>query len=186
MDFKFFSSILLALVILATPCVSAASSRHMPTIRHHTSQSEQNTAQKQATDTREIQNSFFSITLPEGWKLQKPVTPVSDRVSAVFMKGDFVRVSLNIFKIPFTKQLMAEKTADSMRKRGMEVSQPVEEGDFYVVNISKKGVSGKGWFGRNGATGASTIIFAPDLAEANELLQSLKTSISDIVPKKVD
>lgn len=186
MSFKVFSSILLALVILATPCVSAARSRHMPTLRHNPHQSEQNTVQKQATDTREVQNSFFFITLSEGWKLQNPVTPVSDRVSAVFMKGDFVRVALNIFKVPFTKQLMAEKTAANMRKRGMEVSQPVEKGDFYVVDISKKGVTGKGWFGSNGSTGATTIIFAPDLTEANELLQNLKTSISGIVPESVD
>ena len=102
------------------------------------------------------------------------------------MKGDFVRVALNIFKVPFTKQLMAEKTAASMRKRGMEVSQPVEKGDFYVVDISKKGVNGKGWFGSNGSTGATTIIFAPDLTEANELLQNLKTSISSIVLERVD
>lgn len=81
---------------------------------------------------------------------------------------------------------MAEKTAESMRKRGMEVSQPVEQGDFYVVDIAKNGVTGKGWFGKNGAAGASTIIFAPDLTEANELLQCLKTSVANIVPERVD
>lgn len=77
-----------------------------------------------------MQNNFFSVKRPEGWKLKKPVVPVADRVSAEFMKGDFVRVSMNIFKIPFTNQLMSEKTAENMRKRDMEVSQPVEQGDF--------------------------------------------------------
>lgn len=187
MRFITFLSMVLALAMLAaTPDISDARVRHIPSMRHAQRQTEQNTAQTQTTDIREVQNSFFSVTLPEGWKLQKPVVPVADRVSAVFMKGDFTRISLNIFKIPFTKQLMAEKTADSMRKRDMEVSQPVEEGDFYVVDIAKNNVTGKGWFGKNGAVGASTVIFAPDLTEANELLQCLKTSTPNIVPEKVD
>lgn len=188
MRFIPFLSMFFALALLtAAPDVSDARPRHIPTMRHAKQQNtEQNTVQAQTADIREVQNSFFSITLPDGWKLQKPVVPVADRVSAVFMKGDFTRISLNIFKIPFTKQLMAEKTADSMRKRDMEVSQPVEEGDFYVVDIAKKGVTGKGWFGKNGAVGASTIIFAPDLTEANELLECLKTSTPHIVPERVD
>lgn len=187
MRFITFLSMLLALAILAAaPDISDARVRHIPSMRHAKQQNEQNTVQTQATDIREVQNSFFSVTLPEGWKLQKPVVPVADRVSAVFMKGDFTRISLNIFKIPFTKQLMAEKTAESMRKRDMEVSQPMEQGDFYVVDIAKNGVTGKGWFGKNGAFGASTVIFAPDLTEANELLECLKTSTPNIVPEKVD
>lgn len=124
--------------------------------------------------------------MPEGWKLKKPAVPVADRVFAEFMKGDFVRISLNIFKIPFTNQLMAEKTAESMRKRDMKVSQPVQQGGFYVIDIEKNGITGKGWFGKNGAYGASTIIFAPDLTEANELLKCLKTSTPNIVPERTD
>lgn len=187
MRFFAFSSMLFILMMLAHPGSSDARPRHIPSLRHaQQQQNEQTAAPAQATDIRNVENSFFSITLPEGWKLQKPVVPVSDRVSAVFMKGDFVRISLNIFKIPFDKKLMAEKTADSMRKRDMEVSQPEEKGDFYVVDIAKKGVIGKGWFGKNGATGASTIIFAPDMTEANELLQCLKTSVPNIVPERVD
>lgn len=187
MRFIAFSSIFFVLFMLMSSGISDARPRHVSSFRHQQSQSEQNTAPaQQTTDIRKVENSFFSVTLPEDWKLQKPVVPVADRVSAVFMKGDFTRVSLNIFKIPFTKQLMAEKTAESMRKRGMEVSQPVEQGDFYVVDIAKNGVTGKGWFGKNGAAGASTIIFAPDLTEANELLQCLKTSVANIVPERVD
>ncbi len=188
MRFITFLSMLLAFAMLAaTPDISDARVRHIPSMRHAKSQNEQNTVQEQqTTDIREVHNNFFSVSLPEGWKLQKPVVPVADRVSAVFMKGDFTRISLNIFKIPFTKQLMAEKTADSMRKRDMEVSRPVEEGDFYVVDIAKNGVTGKGWFGKNGAIGASTVIFAPDLTEANELLECLKTSTPHIVPEKVE
>lgn len=184
-----FLSLLLAFAMLAAaPDISEARPRHIPTMRHARQQNDaQNTVQKQQTaDIREVQNSFFSITLPEGWKLEKPVVPAADRVSAVFMKGDFTRIALNIFKIPFTKELMAEKTAENMRTRGMEVSQPVEKDGFCVVDISKKGVNGKGWFGKNGGTGASTVIFAPDLTEANELLQCLKTSVPDIVPARVD
>lgn len=180
-----FLSVLFISVMLASPNSSDARPRHFPSARHMKQHGE-SSAPQQAAEIKEVQNSFFSITLPDGWKLQKPVVPVADRVSAVFMKGDFVRISLNIFQIPFTKQLMAEKTADNMRKRDMEVSDPVEEGDFYVVNISKKGVSGKGWFGKNGGTGASTIIFAPDLSEANELLQCLQTSVPGIVPARAD
>lgn len=187
MRFIAFATMLFLLLLMAHPDSSDARPRHMPSLRHaQHQQNEQTTAPVQATDIREVENSFFSITLPEGWKLQNPVVPVSDRVSAVFMKGDFTRISLNIFKIPFDKKLMAEKTADSMRKRDMEVSDPVEKGDFYVVDIAQKGVSGKGWFGKNGATGASTIIFAPDMTEANELLQCLKTSVPNIVPARVD
>lgn len=187
MRFIAFFSMLFAFMMLVHPDISDARARHIPSFRHAKSQ-EQNTAAKpqQTADIREVQNSFFSITLPEGWKLQKPVVPVADRVSAEFMKGDFTRISLNIFKIPFTNQLMAEKTADSMRQRGMEVSQPVEQGDFYVIDIAKNGVTGKGWFGKNGAYGASTVIFAPDMTEANELLQCLKTTTPNIVPASVD
>lgn len=183
-----FLSIVLALAVLtAAPYVSDARPRHIPSMRHAKSQNDQGTAQKQqTTDIREVQNNFFSVKLPEGWKLKKPVVPVADRVSAEFMKGDFVRISMNIFKIPFTNQLMAEKTAENMRKRDMEVSQPVEQGDFYVIDIAKNGVTGKGWFGKNGAYGASAIIFAPDLTEANELLECLKTSTPNIVPNRVD
>lgn len=54
------------------------------------------------------------------------------------MKGDFTRVALNIFKIPFTKELMAEKTAENMRKRGMEVSEPVEKDGFSVGGYFQK------------------------------------------------
>lgn len=180
------AGILFLLFIMACPNTSDARPVHIPSSRHLKRHSEQNTVPQQAANIKEVQNSFFSITLPEGWKLEKPVVPAGDRISAVFMKGDFTRVALNIFKIPFTKELMAEKTAENMRKRGMEVSEPVEKDGFSVVDISRNGVSRKGWFGKNGGTGASTVIFAPDLTEANELLQCLKTSAPHIVPERVD
>lgn len=175
-------SIFMALLLSANSY--AARLHHAPLLRHQQQATEQPAPQK--TDIREIDNKFFSITLPEGWKVEKPVRAISDRVSAVFRKGPNVRIALNIFSVPFTNKLMAEKTAESMRQRGMEVSEPIEQNGLYVVDISKKGVTGKGWFGSNGKIGASTIIFAPDINEANELLEALKPKIEDIIPVKVD
>lgn len=178
-----FSAVALGLALLASPVFARAP--HMPTLRHLPKPNQQTTEQRPA-DIREVQNDFFSITLPDGWKLQKPVYPAPDRVSAVFMKGSGVRVALNIFSTPFAAKVMAEKTAENMRKHGMEVSRPVEKDGFYVVDIAKNGVTGKGWFANKGSTGASTIIFAPDLSEANELLQALKPAVSGIVPQKAE
>lgn len=186
MRFLSFSAFVLGLALLA-PSLGVARVHHLPAIRHQPHYAQQQPANKSApADIREVRNDFFSITLPEGWKLQKPVYPAPDRVSAVFMKGSGVRVALNIFSTPFTAKVMAEKTAENMRKRGMEVSQPVEKDGFYVVDIAKNGVTGKGWFANRGSTGASTILFAPDLSEANELLLALKPAVSGIVPQKAE
>lgn len=184
---RLISAAAIFLCLFAATTVSAAKLHHAPIIRHQPHrEAEQARQPAQKLETRELDNQYFSITLPEGWSLGRAVRPVADRVSAEFKKGNAVRVSLNVFSVPFTPQLMAEKTAENMRKRGMEVSQPVEKDGFYVVDISKKGVTGKGWFGGNGKTGASTIIFAPDLAEANELLEALKAKIPGIIPARVD
>lgn len=175
------------LTIFGSASVYAARLHHAPVIRHKTHhETNQGQQPAQKTETRQLDNPYFSITLPDGWLLGRPVRPVADRVSAEFKKGTNIRISLNVFSVPFTPRLMAEKTAENMRKRGMEVSQPVEQDGLYVVEISKNGVTGKGWFGGNGKTGASTIVFAPDIAEANELLEALKPKISGIIPERVN
>lgn len=154
--------------------------------RHGLHQDEQAAAPQKSQDIREVNNQFFSIVLPEGWKLQKPVPNISSRASAVFMKGQAVRVAVDFFKSPFQAKLMAEKISQNMRKRGMDVSEPVEKNGLYVVDISKKGVSGRGYFGADGSQAASTIIFAPDISEANELLQALKPAVSGIMPESAN
>lgn len=179
--------ILICLFLGTAFSVNAARLHHAPAFRHRTHQEDSGAqAPQPAQQTREINNKYFSIVLPDGWQLRRPVNPMADRVSAEFMKGKNVRVAINIFKVPFTRQLMAEKTAENMRKRGMDVSQPVDDGKFSVVTISRDGVKGKGWFGSDGSTGASTVIFAPDLTEANELLQALKPAIPNLVPESVN
>lgn len=184
---RLISAVTFLLAVFVSAPVFAARLHHAPILRHQTHH-DANQGQQPARkpETRQLDNQYFSITLPEGWSLGRPVRPVADRVSAEFKKGSNIRISLNVFSVPFTPQLMAEKTAENMRKRGMEVSQPVERDGLYVVDISKKGVTGKGWFGGNGKTGASTIIFAPDLNEANELLEALKPKISGIIPGRVN
>ncbi len=178
-----FSAVLISLFALEP--AMAARSFHAPLLRHQRSHEESQTPQAPA-EIREVKNNFFSISLPEGWKTQRAIHPASDRVSAEFMKDKLTRVSLNIFKSPFDGKTMAQKLAENMRKRGMEVSEPVEQDGLYVVEISKKGVNGKGWFGNADGMSASTIIFAPNLAEANELLEALHPATPGIVPKKVD
>lgn len=166
MRFMALSTVLLSLCIMAAPCASFAAG-HLPSLRH-LPQKEQGNAPEPTAEVREFNNQFFSVTLPDGWKSLRAVMPASDRVAAAFGKGDDVKVTLNIFKVPFDNKLLADKEAKSLRKKGMEVSQPVQDGVFYVIDIDDHGKKGKGWFGKSGKLRSNFIVFASDLNEVSQ------------------
>lgn len=177
------STVLLSLFILAAPSTSFAAG-HLPSLRH-LPQNEQSNAPEPAAEIKEFDNQFFSVTLPDGWKSLRAVVPASDRVAAVFGKGDDVKVSLNIFRVPFDNKLLANKEVKSLSKKGMTVSQPVKDGAFYTIDIDDHGTKGKAWFGSSGKLRSHVTIFASDLTEANELLQNFKAE-AGLVPEKVE
>lgn len=177
------STVLLSLFIMVAPSISLAAG-HLPSLRH-LPKSEQSNAPEPTAEIKEFDNQFFSVTLPDGWKSLRTIVPASDRVAAVFGKGDDVKVSLNIFRVPFNNKLLADKEVKSLSKKGMKVSQPVQNGAFYTIDIDDKGTKGKAWFGSSGKLRSHVTIFANNLDEANELLQNLKAE-PGLVPEKVD
>lgn len=164
----------------------SARPHHMPITRHAEGESKTTQPAQDNLPVKEIHNSFFSVTLPDGWRAQKTGNVAPTGANVVFKKGKKTAITLTMTKMGLNNKQVAEKTAEKMRKRGMEVSSPVENNGLYTIDISKKGVKGKAWFGKNGDITAITVIIAPELDEANELLRAIKPIAPGLVPAPVE
>lgn len=168
---------------LALPCnVFAARMQHAPLLRHAEGDGAAERMPAQ-TAAETIKNDFFSVTLPAGWSGQETKNVAPNGANAVFKKGRLTAVTLTMTRTGADNRQIAEKTAEKMRRRGMEVSEPVEKNGFYTIDISKKRVNGKGWFGKNGDISAITIIIAPKIDEADDLLKAVRPVADGLVPR---
>lgn len=170
-------------ILILSPGAYAARLHHMPITSHAEGEHAQSPAEAQTT--KKIKNQFFSVSLPDGWTGQTTKNVAPSGANVVFKKGKMIAVTLTMTKTAMGIGQTAATTAEKMRKRGMDVSDPVKNDGFYTINISKKGVNGRGWFGRNGGITAITIIIAPRPEDAGELLKEIKPILPGLVPQSV-
>ena len=144
-----------------------------------------NGSQASTTTPRDVRTMFFSVTLPEGWVSPTRPQKVQNGVHAIFTKGRDISLAVTCMRGNASAKELAESTAANMRKDNMEVSEPVADGPFYVIDIKRKDITGKAWFGATGANCAVTTIFGDELAEANPLLQAIKPVQENLIPREV-
>lgn len=135
----------------------------------------------------EIKTEYFSLRLPQGWRMLKPVkTHPNGDVSAVFVPDDAsLAVTINFIHVPVSAQVIAETAAQNIEKTGFKASPLKEENGICSFDISGKG-TGKAWFGANGKICAIILMFGSNFGQANKLLDNIKSPYRSIMPLAVN
>lgn len=144
-------------------------------------------SRKRQTRPSEISTDFFSLTLPKGWKMLKPVkTHPNGDLSAVFVPDDAsLAVTINIIHVKESARIIATTTADNIEKTGFTATTPKEENGLWQFDIKGK-ANGRAWFGSNGKICAIVLMFGANYPQANALLANLKPKDPAIFPANVD
>ena len=138
-------------------------------------------------DARILENEYFSITLPAGWKMPAPPKkqPLGG-ISAAFVKeGSDIAVTLNFLQgADISAKIFADKMVEDMKKSGMRASKPVLENGLYKFEIDGR-ARGTAWIGSDAGVCAATLVFGNNQAEANSLLKAVKPVNRKLLPAAI-
>lgn len=137
---------------------------------------------------QQVATDYFTLTIPTGWSMPMPAQKMPDGgVNVLFASmSQAPAVTISIMKNPATAKQIAEMTTASMRKGGMEVSEPMEKDGFWVSDLTQGKQKGKVLFGSADGHVSVTIIVGGELEKADEILKAMDVKIKGLLPMSVN
>lgn len=131
---------------------------------------------------QEVSTKYFSITLPEGWSMPRPVAEMDGTVFVLFInQQDGSAVTITVTPGTLSAGEVAAQTVAALKtQQGVESSAPVEKDGLYMTSFTKSGIKGESWYGSNGREFAVTTIMSDT---GRTLLRELKPVDAALFPR---
>ncbi len=171
-------------MLMAALVLSGAASAKVGAPRHLQNHQEQGQAPgTQQQQPKVIKTAYFTLDLPGGWRLLKPVQSQNGAVSVLLgAPGNKGAIAINVMKANLGAADIAKNMRTNMQKDKATVEEPVEKDGLQEFGFSRGKATGRAWIGANGKEAAAVTIFG-DLEAGKEVMKQLKARDPKIFPK---
>lgn len=151
--------------------------------RHLQNQQEQGANAGAQQQPRVVKTAYFTLDLPNGWRLLKPVQSQNGAVSVLLdAPGHKGAIAINVMKDNRGAAELARNMRANMQKDEATVEEPVEKNGLQEFGFSRDKATGRVWIGANGKEAAAVTIFG-DQEAGKAVIKKLKARDPKIFPR---